>query len=60
MNYEFEYFNHQIKENYKKAIDFVRGSKLYGIEIDVESPEEVIAALYIYSQIKEFMVKTDV
>jgi len=56
---EYDMFKKEIKDNFNKAIELVRGAKLYGIEIDVDNLEEVIAALYFLYTYKDYMVKTD-
>ena len=51
-------FQVSIDENYEKAKQFLNGSKLYGFNIDIENPKEIIAALFIAYNHKEHMFNT--
>lgn len=55
-NYTFDKF---VRENFNNGINLVAGGKIFGVEIDTTNLEEVIAALYIMYQYKEYMVKVD-
>lgn len=41
----------------EEAIIMVKDGKLYGFEIDITNPRDIIAALFVAYQNKEYMVK---
>jgi hypothetical protein len=56
--YEIERFNIEINESVKSALELVKGGRLFGIELNINNPNHVIAMLYNMYNLKEYLVKT--
>lgn len=54
--FEQEKKDYYYNDLYNKGIEFVRNGKLYGYDIDINNPRDVIAALFCAYQMKELMV----
>lgn len=40
-------YKDRVNEFYRKGLDMVKGGKLFGYEININNPKEVIAALFL-------------